>query len=248
VFKQTRIVMLGAALLAVAASAQAHQVWLEQAEGDTVVLRFGEFGENLREASPGLLDKFVAPTGTLFSGSSSKKAEARKTASGFTLPFAPAANESVVAEDARYPLYPSGQGDKQVLNWFHPSARLMTGFAPLAPSLALDLVPAGDPGAFRLYFKGKPLAKTKVSLVTQSGWAKEGRTDADGLVRFDMPWQGQYVAEASHTDRTPGERPGVQGAERYDVVYYATTLSYRKSEGIAPLPAGPAAAPNAPAK
>lgn len=249
VHKQVRIMMFGATLLALAGGAQAHQVWLEQSQaGDAVVLRFGEFGENLREASPGLLDKFVAPIGTLISGSTRKQADARKTASGFALPFTPAPGDSVVAEDARYPLYPSGQGDKPLLNWFHPSARLITSFAPLAPALALDLVPTGDPGAFRLYFKDKPLAKAKVSLVTQSGWAKEGRTDAEGLVRFDMPWQGQYVAEASHADRTPGERAGAQGAEKYDVVYYATTLSYRKGEGAAPVPAGPAVAPSAPAK
>ena len=101
-------------------------------------------------------------------------------------------------------------------------------------------MPNGTPGEFKLVFKGQPLPKTKVSLVTQSGWAKEGRTDAQGLVKFDMPWQGTYVAEASHTDRTPGER----GADKYDGVSYVTTLTYVKADGVAPIPAGPAATPN----
>ncbi|WP_076997480.1 DUF4198 domain-containing protein [Variovorax sp. KK3] len=237
--------LLAASLLGIGAGAHAHQVWLEQAAaGEAPVLRFGEFGENLREASPGLLDKFVQPTARLVSTGGSKQADARKTAGGFAQPFTPAPGESVVAEDARYPLYTSRQGDKSTSNWYHPAARLVTSLAPQAPLLTLDLVPAAEAGSFKLTFKGQPLAKTKVTLVTQSGWSKEERTDAEGLVRFDMPWQGPYVAEVSHNDRTPGERPGAQGAEKYDAVSYVTTLSYRKPEGIAPIPAGPAATPN----
>ncbi|HEX8479672.1 MAG TPA: cobalt ABC transporter substrate-binding protein, partial [Telluria sp.] len=44
--------------------AQAHHIWLEQ-DGKTVRLQFGEFTLNQRETTPGLLDKFVAPTATL---------------------------------------------------------------------------------------------------------------------------------------------------------------------------------------
>ena len=38
-------------------SASAHHLWLE-ADGQGAKLYFGEFEENLREASPGLLDRF----------------------------------------------------------------------------------------------------------------------------------------------------------------------------------------------
>jgi hypothetical protein len=34
---------------------------MEQSERQIAVVRFGEFGENLREASPDLLDKFAKP-------------------------------------------------------------------------------------------------------------------------------------------------------------------------------------------
>lgn len=59
------------------------------------------------------------------------------------------------------------------------------------------------------------------------------------MARFDFPWKGQYVIEASHVDRTPGERAG----EKYDGIDYVTTLTFVKPEGVAPLPACPAAAP-----
>lgn len=232
------------AVLALAASAaQAHQIWIEQVAGQGAVIRFGEFGENLREASPGLLDKFVKPAATLVSAQGEKSADGVKTSTGFTLPFGAARGESIVAEDASYPLYTWKQGDKDTTNWYRPAARLVTDFAPLQPKLLLDLVPTGKPGEFRLFFRGQPKAKAKVVLVTQSGWAKEGQTDDQGLVSFDMPWQGTYVAEASHNERSGGERPGPKGAERYDGVSYATTLTYVKADGLPAVPAGPAATP-----
>lgn len=234
------LTLLAAALGFAAASAQAHQIWLEQPAKGGAVIRFGEFGENLREASPGLLDKFGKPAATLVSAQGEKSAEGSKTASGFALPFAARQGESIVAEDASYPLRKFKQGDKEVTSWYRPGARLITGFAEQQPKLALDLVPTGQAGEFKLVFKGQPLPKAKVALVTQSGWTKEGHTDEQGLVKFEMPWKGQYVAEVSHIDRTPGERAG----EKYDGVSYVTTLTYVKAGGTAPIPAGPAAAPN----
>ncbi len=232
------------AALAFAAPAQAHQIWIEQPGTGNATIRFGEFGENLREASPGLLDKFVKPAGTLLSAKGEQKSDAAKAADGFTLPFKAASGESIVAEDAQYPLYTWKQGDKDTTNWFHPAARLITGFAEQQPKLVLDLVPAGQPGRYKLFFKGQPKAKTKVTLVTQSGWSKEAQTNEQGLVEFDMPWKGTYVAEVSVNERTPGERPGANGPEKYDAVSYVTTATYVHGDGLAPVPAGPAAPPN----
>jgi hypothetical protein len=233
-----------ALLLGVATTASAHQIWIEQADGQNAVVRFGEFGENLRETSPGLLDKFGKPAGVLVSATGEKTGDAEKSAEGFRLPFRADAGESIVAQDAAYPLYEWKQGDRSTTNWFHPAARLITGFAAQKPRLVLDLVPTGTPGQFALHYKGKPRPKTKVTLVTQSGWLKEGMTDEQGKVAFDMPWKGRYVAEVSVNERSAGERTGPAGAEKYDAVSYVMTLSFVTPDGIDPLPAGPAAMPN----
>lgn len=243
--KQLSLVVV--AMLGTIATAQAHQIWIERADGENAVVRFGEFGENLRETSPGLLDKFAKVTGTLVSGKGEQKSDATKTASGFTLPFKAAAGDGIVAEDASYPLFKTKQQDKEITGWYYPAARLITGFGALQPKLALDLVPTGQDGQFKLTFKNQPKAKTKVTLVTQSGWSKEAHTDEQGLVKFDMPWKGTYVAEVSFNDRTAGERAGATGAEKYDGVSYATTVTYVNANGLPPLLAGPAAAPS-PAK
>lgn len=240
----TKLSLAIVAILGTMLPAQAHQIWIEQPEGQNAVVRFGEFGENLREASPGLLDKFGKPTGTLISARGEQKADATKTATGFTLPFKAASGDGIVAEDANYPLYNGKHQDKETRNWYFPAARLITGFAALEPKLALDLVPTGQDGQFKLVFKNQPKAKTKVTLVTESGWSKEAHTDEQGLVKFDMPWKGTYVAEVSFNDRSAGERTGISGTEKYDAVSYATTVTYVHASGIAPIPAGAPATPN----
>ncbi|MGE0798965.1 MAG: cobalt ABC transporter substrate-binding protein [Lautropia sp.] len=239
-----KILTAAALLLGLATTASAHQIWIEQPDGQNAVIRFGEFGENLREASPGLLDKFGKPAGTLVSTADEKPGNAEKFAEGFRLPFRAGPGESIVAEDAAYPLYTWKQGDRSTTNWYHPAARLITDFSAQRPRLVLDLVPTGTPGQFALHYKGQPRPKTKVTLVTQSGWAKEATTDDKGQVTFDMPWKGRYVAEVSINERTAGERAGAGGAEKYDGISYATTLSYVKQDGIEPIPAAPPAPPN----
>jgi uncharacterized GH25 family protein len=227
------------ATLSFALPAQAHQIWIEQPKGQNAVIRFGEFGENLRETSPGLLDKFVKPAGTLLTSKGERKADGTKTANGFALPLKAASGQSIVAEDAQYPLYTWNNATSR----YYPAARLITSFAAQQPKLDLDLVPAGKPGQFKLFFKGHPRAKTKVTLATQSGWSKEAQTDEQGVVEFDMPWKGTYVAEVSVNDRSPGERAGANGPEKYDGVSYVTTTTYVNASGLQPIPAGAAAAP-----
>jgi uncharacterized GH25 family protein len=232
------------ALGTIASAVQAHQVWIEQTAGQPTVLRFGEFAENLRETSPGLLDKFGKPVATLVSAKGNRTADGNKSATGFAIPFQATAGEAIVVEDASYPLYTWKQGDKSTTSWYYPAARLVTELKAQAPMLPLDLVPTGTLGQFKVFYKGQALPKAKVTLVVQSGWAKEGHTDEQGMVSFDMPWRGTYVAEVGHDDKNAGERPGAAGPEKFDAVSYVTSLTYVKAAGIAAVPAGPAAAPN----
>ena len=237
-------ISLATALLALSGAVQAHQIWIEQPAGQAASIRFGEFGDNLREVSPGLLDKFGAPTATLIGAKDEKTANGVKTANGFQLPFTLGEHDALVAEDAKYPLRTFKRGDTEVTSRYFPAARWVSDFTAQQPKLTLDLVPAGQPGAFKAYYQGKPLPKAKVELVTQSGWAKEGRTDEHGLVTFDMPWKGMYVAEIAHTDAQPGERQGTNGVEKYTTASHVTSVTYVKRDCIDPLPAGPAATPN----
>ncbi len=224
-------------------AAQAHQVWLEQTtQGAT--LYFGEFGENLREASPGLLDKFGQPTAHKIGAQATQPLALRKTAGGFALDGRAARGEALVAEDAAYPISEWKDNGTLVRSLYHPAARLANGFAAQPPSLTLDLVPTGQSSKnsvqVQAFYKGQPLPKAKVALVTGSGWAQEHHADAEGKLIVPLPWKGTYVLELSHSDKQPGQR----GTDSYDRASYVTSLTLVQPTGLPPLAAVPAATPN----
>ncbi|RBA23551.1 DUF4198 domain-containing protein [Herminiimonas fonticola] len=225
--------------LVFAGAAHAHQIWLEQTP-KAANLYFGEFGENLRETSPGLLDKFVKPTATLSSAKGDQVLTLNKQANAFTLSAPAGKNETITVEETNYPGFEKKTGETVVRSIWTPAARLVTSDAAQAPKLTLDLVPNGKPGEFKVYYKGQALPKAKVGIIVQSGWAKEATSDEQGIVKFNLPWQGTYVLEVHHTDKTAGERDG----KPYDVASFVTTLSLAQTKGIKAVAAGPAATPN----
>ena len=89
-----------AALLALSfiGAASAHSLWLER-QGDGLRLYFGEFEENLREASPGLLDRLSPQAKVAVAGDKALKVD--KTAGFFTVAGVVSVDDSVVAEDVR---------------------------------------------------------------------------------------------------------------------------------------------------
>lgn len=231
--------LLSLAVLA-APAAQAHHVWLEQ-DGQTVKLQFGEFGLNQRETTPGLLDKFVAPTATLIGAAGERALTVTKSPKGFVLSGAPAAGESVVAQEGSYPSWETSKDGQVSTHVWIPAARLVTSLAARQPKLALDVVPTGQAGQFKVFYKGQPLPKAAVVATVPSGWAKEAVTDEQGIVKFDLPWRGVYVLEAKHTDKAGGERDG----KTYASASYVTSLTINQPKGAAAFAAAPVLAPGA---
>lgn len=207
--------------------AQAHQIWLESANGQAR-LHFGEFNDNLRETSPGSLDKFTTvPALELARGDTRQTIEGTRTKDAFSYPLAGTAD--TLLTQAPYPVIDRSKRNQPNLLW-KPAARWVArADQAIAPTAPLDLVPTGKPGQFRVVFQGAPLAKAKVQMVAPSGWAREERSADDGTVNFALPWKGQYVAEVKHSDQATGEQGGVQYAE----VGYLMTLSFVQPDGMA---------------
>ncbi|HWK70086.1 MAG TPA: DUF4198 domain-containing protein [Burkholderiaceae bacterium] len=231
------LLSLTAALL-LSGGAQAHQLWLEQTAA-SAHLYYGEFDRNLREASPGRLDKLTPPTAAIAGGASGKALTLTREANAFALSARAGKDETIFVEEAASPVVEYKVNDVPTRAARTLAARLITSDAQQAPKLTLDLLPTGKPGEFRVYYKGQPLAKTRVGIIVQSGWAREARSDDQGIVKFDLPWKGSYVLEVRHADKTPGERAG----RPYDVANFMTTLSLTRDEGLDPLPAHPPAIP-----
>jgi hypothetical protein len=217
-----------------AAPASAHHVWLEP-DGGATRLYFGEFGENLREASPGALDR-LQPQARLVGSGGEKALKVEKSANGFAIAGTASASDGLVAEDVRFPVFTRKDGSRSI---YGPAARLAAEGATYAPVLTLDVVPVGN-DTYRVVFKGKPLAKAKVSVLTSAGWQRELSTAEDGGIKVSLPWRSTYVLEVHHNDQTPGKR----GEDSYDVMNYVTSLTVVRKQGLEPLPSLPAAPPH----
>ncbi|MDP3230065.1 MAG: TonB-dependent receptor [Acidovorax sp.] len=220
--------LLACATLTAVNTAHAHQVWLENAGGQAR-LHFGEFNENLRETSPGSLDKFTGvPVLEQVTGTSAQRVQGKlgKDAFAYTTSGTP---DTLFAAPI-YPLIDRSKRNLPAMVW-QPSARWVAGLAkPVAPTAPLDLVPTGKPGELKVVYKGAPVPKAKVQLAAPSGWTREAEAGEDGTVTFVTPWKGQYVAEVKHTDKTEGTT--AQG-EKYGEASYVTTLTFVLADGMA---------------
>lgn len=231
--------LAAAALLSLAtvAPASAHFLWLEP-DGEGARLYFGEFEENLREVSPGLLDRFAPPPeARTIASAGEQPLKVEKSPTSFVVTGKRGAGDSIVAEQSR--VNERKQGDKVTRTLGHLAARYVPDFSERKPSLALDIVPAGKPGTIKVFYKGQPLPKAKLELISESGWKRELKTDAQGALVVALPWRGNYVIEVEHLDATAG----TLGSEAYEAMRLVTTLSFRVADGGEAPPTPPVYTP-----
>ena len=222
-------------------NAHAHQLWLEQ-DGKEATLYFGEYADNLREVSPGLLDRFVNPTVHKISSAGAQQLVATKTPYGFVIAARVGKGETLIARELAYPIRESKDGGKTVRALYVPAARLVVDASAQDQQLTLDLVPTGKTDTnqveLQAFYEGRPLPKAKVTVAAASGWMQELRAGDNGKLMVTMPWAGSYVMEVKQLD-AGGERAG----EKYDKVNFVTSLSMLQPTGLTALPTPAAAAP-----
>ena len=219
------------AALSFAGNASAHHLWLE-ADGTGAKLYFGEFEENLREASPGLLDRFKPlPEAKVVRTSGPQPLKVEKSPGAFVLTGTIGAADSIVAEQAS--VTERKQAERVVRTRGHLAARWVPDLAERAPVLMLDIVPTGTPGAFKVVYDGKPLPKAKLELIAESGWKRELKTDEQGAFTVALPWRGAYVIEIEHVEA----KPGGEGADAHDRKRFVTALSFKVAQGMEGPPA-----------
>ena len=234
--------LAAAAVLAVllGAPAEAHHIWILPDADGKLVVHYGEFAENLKEVSPGLLDR-IEVTARLLSPKGETPLEARRGADGISLSGSLGSAECILAEDPRGPVRERKSGEQVTRSIYHPAARFVTDLRARQPVFTLDIVPTSQPGRFQVVFRGTPLAKAKVSIMAASGWVREVRADQTGTFEAEFPWKGSYVIQVSHPDPTPGSR----GGESFELTNFVTTLSLVQPTGLEPLAPPPAARPSA---
>lgn len=83
-----------------------------------------------------------------------------------------------------------------------PAARYIADFPPRTATLTLDIVPAGEPGAFKLFYKDQPLPEAKVEVIALSGWARQVTGRVQDRPSVEGPLRHRSAPQRPHAGRT----------------------------------------------
>ena len=208
-------------ILALIDTAHAHFVWLERDGDGPARAYFGEWIDDIREKTGGLLDRFKTPRA--FLGTSNDPLPVKR-------------NENNLEINAR------GRGDVRFVDSSVPPREdkekggitktiyyAKAGRAETAARLDLELVPIQANGkSFVLLFFNAPLPKAELTIIGPSKWEKPLVTDDQGRVTLPTPWAGRYVLEITYFD----EKPGGSGEEKFSRTRHISSLSFMQQTGL----------------
>jgi hypothetical protein len=197
--------------LTLAASAQAHFVWIERDAAGAPAAFFGEWAHDVRETQDGYLKLIAAPKAFASDGTE------------LTVDI----QNDRLAIDAK-----DVSGDIRLANDYFPEkgknltryqAKLGRTETAAAARFDLELVPvSANANTFTLLLRGQPVADEDVTLFTSAGWNRTWETDAAGKVTIETPWAGQAIIEVGHIDKTPGEYDG----RAYEAIRHVHTVTF----------------------
>lgn len=207
--------------LAWSQSVSAHYLWLERDGAGATRAYYGEWADDIREKTGGLLDRFKNPRVVI--GAGTEPLPVKRNANH--LEFATAgAGDVRLLENSVAPRDDNEKGGKTRTVYYAKHGRMDT-----KGNLDFELVPAAANGNnFVLMFLGAPLAKTELTIVGPPKWEKKLTTDDHGRITLPTPWAGRYVIEVIHFEA----KPGTMGNESFERTRHISTLSFVQSSGL----------------
>lgn len=200
--------------------AGAHYLWLQH-DGKAGHLYFGEYEESVRERSPGRLDEMPGPVlQTIGRDGSVEPLSATREASGFTFGM-PRQGATVLATESHYAVKDWTRHHIGVVKPMFYARLIGNPKESGGKTLPLDIQPTAKPQEFRITFRDAPLPGVDVRVIARNGWAREATSDRNGLVRFSLPWQGQYILHAVHLEQSAGTFEG----KAYEAIRHRTTAT-----------------------
>lgn len=73
----------------------------------------------------------------------------------------------------------------------------------------------------QVMYKGQPSKETEITVFVADQWSKKMMTDANGQIKFALPWNTKYVIEATKKEEVPGKYNG----KDYQFVWHCATYS-----------------------
>jgi len=216
-----RVFTTAALIFALSDIAHAHYVWLEREGEGSVRAYFGEWIDDIREKTGGLLDRFKAPR--VFVGTSDAALPLKRNENHLEFPAKGRGDVRFVDNSV------SPREDKEKGGITKTIYYAKVGRAETAAKLDLELVPTQANGNnFVLLFFNAPLPKAELTIIGPSKWEKPLVTDEQGRVTLPMPWAGRYVLEITHFD----EKPGGSGEEKFSRTRHISSLSFVQPTGL----------------
>lgn len=224
------------ASLLVSGAAHAHYLWLESGKTDAS-LYYGEVDAQLKEKSPGKLDRINGAQAFVLKGSDLKAVEVNRTPTHLAIGSGKASTVLALEESVAVVDLSKNNLGMAKSNYY---ARLgQPAIVGATSPLALDIAQGDKPNSFILLYRGQPLKNAKLEVIAPNTWMQEHQTNTQGIVEINTPWRGQYVVHVLHIDRTVGEFSDKQ----YDNLRNHLTYTFVKTKGAN---AGPAQAPKHP--
>lgn len=192
--------------LMMACSVQAHMLWLERGSDQKTKAFFGEYSEQVQETQEGALKSF----NETFALQNQNKIKANTSQSDHLL-FDTKGNTDV--QLSHQLIY----GDALL------SYHAKTGRLDLTGKSELDISPiTPNSNTFIVLYQGKAVSDLKIKVFAPNRWEKNYKTNPDGKVTIETPWQGQYIIEVA----TESDQAGTFNQQPYKKHYLVTTLSF----------------------
>ena len=217
--KTLKIAVTAFTLIA-ALPAQAHYLWLEQANGQTK-LYFGEYENALHEKIGGRLDSIAAPV-VMTNPQVEKGASLSIKHMDDYLSVEGAQSQAVIAQELTMKVKDLTKHNIGIVKPMY-YAKIGNGNAEGLSALQLDIQALGN-NKVRINLHGKPLAKAKLKVYAPNQWMQELDANDAGEVAFETPWNGIYVLEVVTVEPVKGEYQG----EKYDGTRNVSTLTLTK--------------------
>lgn len=73
----------------------------------------------------------------------------------------------------------------------------------------------------KILYKGEILKEKEVDLFVKDLWTKKIKTDANGLVKFNLPFKTKYIIEVTNKEEVPGKYNG----KDYQFIFHSSTYT-----------------------
>lgn len=231
------------ALIAFNTVSFAHMIWIEtNATGKVnqkqqLKVYFGEYAEGLTEKTAGDSFKKVAKFTLWAVAPNGEKTKLETTAAAdcYTAYFIPKTNGTytIVVDNNEIDVLDFTKYNFGIFKpHYHCVTKVVVGTksnetAAINPEgltivdISKTLPTVNGEVTLQLLYKGAILKDKEVDLLLKDHWSKKVKTDANGQIKFSLPWNTTYIAEVTNKEEVPGSYNG----KEYQFIWHSTTYT-----------------------